>query len=76
MKKEESKGDLIYMSAIDSLIKALSEQQTIEDYKGDCDDYDFGEVLKEFSNNDNQAKHLLRYADGTEEYFKFEDEDI
>ena len=33
-------------------------------------------MLKEFSNNDNQAKHLLRYADGTEEYFKFEDEDI
>ena len=64
------------MSAIDSLLKALLEQETIEDYKGDCDDYDFGEVLKEFSNNDYVPQNLkIRYADGTEECFEFEDDE-
>lgn len=57
------------MLATTNLLKALSNVDSLK-YKNEHEDYDLGEVLNFFDNK--SEGHKLRYLDGTEEIFSFE----
>lgn len=60
------------MLIADNLLKSLNDNYNgTDDYTRKNEDYDLGEVLSYFS--DNTVKHKLRFSNGTEGYFYFND---
>lgn len=59
------------MLAAEKMLNALSKGEDVQDYKDDNSDHNFSEVLKVCGSNTSQ-KHKLRYFDGQEKYFTFD----
>lgn len=62
------------MLAAKGLLEDLSKEEHVENYKDCNDDFNFGEVL-DFCNDGNINKHgnILRYSNGQEKTFSFND---
>lgn len=60
------------MLEIKSLLEALSDNEEMEQYQDDNDDYDFGKVL-EFCSESTLRQHKIRYSDGTIKEISFDE---
>lgn len=58
------------MSMTNDMLKALSAEETSKDYKDSNNDFDFSEVLKACATK-TTSSHTLRFADGQEKAFSF-----
>ncbi len=54
------------------MLNSLSKEDNTNDYKDCNNDYDLGEVL-EFCSGKTIQKHKIRYSDGQEKTFSFDD---
>ena len=60
------------MLATDNLLKALNDNDNDTNiYTNRNEDYDLSDVLRSLGNN--TTNHKLRFSDGTEGYFSFDD---
>lgn len=60
------------MLAAKGMLKALSESENVKEYKDNNSDHDFSQVLKVCGGEVAQARKI-RYADGQEKFFSFDD---
>lgn len=59
------------MLAAGNMLEALSNDEESKVHKNHNDDHDFGDVL-EFCSGETEHKNKLRYPDGKEEFFSFD----
>ncbi len=57
------------------LIEALSKEDTVENNKNNNEDYDPDDVFK-FLFDNTTTKHKIRYSDGIEREFSFDDQEV
>lgn len=61
------------MLAANGLLESLLEENNIENYTDCNDDHDFGKVLDFYSSNNLKSNgYMLRYSDGQEKSFSFD----
>lgn len=59
------------MLAADNMLNALLDESTVTDYRDYNNDHDFSEVL-ELCGGNTEQRHKIRYSDGQEKYFSFD----
>lgn len=61
------------MLAVNNLLDALERDDNAETYTDSNNDFDFGSVLKRYKSESPVVERKIRYSDGQERCFSFED---
>lgn len=61
------------MLAVNNLLDALERDDNAETYTDSNNDFDFGSVLERYKSDSPAVGRKIRYSDGQERCFSFED---
>lgn len=62
------------MLAANNLLEALARNDEAENYTDSNNDYDFGKVLEFYKSTEPVNERNIRYSDGQEKHFSFDDQ--